>query len=198
MLPVFVSLLLALAANPTASRTSGELHTSPSSASTMTLYEFDAADEAAWQVINDGVMGGLSQGYVAVENGVLRFHGTLVTRGGGFTSIRTRRLVDLSDYDGVELRVRGSGRTFEVEVDDGTQRGWRRVSRRAAFETDAEWTWVQIPFSTLRTTVFGQAVSAPETDLTQVQAFGIYILDGIDGDFELEVDAMRAYRDEDS
>jgi hypothetical protein len=89
---------------------------------TVTLFTFDRADEAAWYVVNDGVMGGRSAGGVVVEGGMLRFTGTLVTQGGGFTSVRARRDVDLSGEDGLELRVRGSGRPFEVELDDGQRR----------------------------------------------------------------------------
>ena len=160
----------------------------------MTLFDFDSADEASWQIVNDGVMGGRSQGYVEVSEGVLRFTGTLVTQGGGFTSVRADRPVDLTGYDGVELRVRGGGRTFEVEVDDGTRRRGRRVSRRAPFETGEAWAWVRVPFSALQTTVFGQSVSAPPINLADVGHFGLYILDGQDGPFRLEVDAIRAYR----
>ena len=60
-------------------------------------------------------------GYVAVADGTLRFTGTLVTQGGGFTLVRARRVVDLTGQVGIELRVRGSGRQFEVEVDGGLE-----------------------------------------------------------------------------
>ncbi|MEM6327676.1 MAG: CIA30 family protein, partial [Bacteroidota bacterium] len=95
--------------------------------------------------------------------------------------------------DGVELRVRGGGRTFEVEVDDGTRRGWRSVSRRAAFPTSSDWQVVRVPFSALRTSVFGQPVRARDVDPSAVRSFGLYILDGQDGPFDLEVDWIRAY-----
>ena len=169
----------------------GELSTVP-----MTLFDFDTADEATWRVVNDGVMGGRSEGYVEVGGGTLRFTGTLVTQGGGFTSVRAERTADLSGYDGVELRVRGGGRTFEVEVGDGTRRRGRPVSRRAPVETGPEWAVVRVPFSALRTTIFGRPVSAEPIDLSNVQSFGLYILDGQDGPFRLEVDVIRAYRSE--
>ena len=187
LLPI---LLLALAC-------SGRPHDDPAaSPMTMTLFDFDTPDEAAWQVVNDGVMGGRSQGYVEIEDGTLRCTGTLVTRGGGFTSVRAERAVDLSGYDGLELRVRGGGRTFEVEVDDDTRRRGRSLSRRAPFETTAEWALVRVPFSALRASVFGQPVSAPPLDPANVQRIGLYILDGQDGPFRLEVDTIRAYRAE--
>ena len=159
----------------------------------VTLFTFDRADEAAWYVVNDGVMGGRSQGGVAVEAGTLRFTGTLVTQGGGFTSVRARRAVDLTGEDGLELRVRGSGRPFEVELDDGQRRFGRTVSRRAPVPTTAEWTVVRVPFSALRNSIFGQPVNAPPIDLTRIQSVGLYMLDGRDGPFRVEVDYIRSY-----
>jgi hypothetical protein len=166
-----------------------------SDAVSLTLFTFESSDEEAWQVVNDGVMGGRSRGYVKIEDGMLRFTGTLVTQGGGFTSVRARRSVDLSDYEGLELRVRGGGRTFEVEIDDGTRNWGRKVSRRAAFETSDEWAWVRVPFSALQSTVFGRPVRAAAVNLANVRGVGLYILDGIDGPFRLEVEEIRAYQE---
>ena len=161
----------------------------------MTLFDFSDG-EARWQVVNDGVMGGRSQGHVDVADGTLSFTGTLVTRGGGFTSVRAPLRADLSDYDGVEMRVRGGGRTFEVEVDDGTRFRGLPLSRRAPFPTTEEWQTVRVPFSALETSVFGQPVSADPLDASAVQSLGLYILDNQDGPFRLEVDWIRAYNEE--
>lgn len=159
----------------------------------VTLFTFDRADEAEWNVVNDGVMGGRSAGFVAVEQGTLRFTGTLVTQGGGFTSVRARRAVDLTGQLGIELRVRGSGRQFEVELDDGERAYGRTVSRRAPFATSAEWTVVRVPFSALRSTIFGRAVNAPFIDVARIRSMGLYMADGQDGPFRLEVDYVRSY-----
>ena len=159
----------------------------------LTLFTFDRADEAAWQVVNDGVMGGRSSGFVRVEDGALHFTGTLVTRGGGFTSVRAARAADLSGETGIELRVRGGGRQFELELDDGLRNYRRSVSRRAPFPTSKEWTVIRVPFSALRSTVFGEPVNAPPIDLSRIRGVGIYIADGQDGPFRLEVDFVRSY-----
>ncbi|NBB93525.1 MAG: hypothetical protein GVY32_10205, partial [Gammaproteobacteria bacterium] len=145
------------------------------------LIDFEATRTAGWQVVNDGVMGGRSRGHVEIDDGVLRFNGTLVTQGGGFTSVRASVDFDLSDYEGLELRVRGNGRIFEVEVNDGQRYGWRSVSRRAPFETGNKWRTVRVPFSALRATVFGRAVDVPTVKLAEIEQIGVYILDGKDG-----------------
>ena len=165
----------------------------PPPAEPMTLFSFDRTADA-WAVQNDGVMGGDSQGSVSIEDGTLVFTGDVVTEGGGFTSVLQDRDADLSGADGLELRVRGGGRTFEVEVDDGTRddRG-RQVSRRAPFETADEWEVFRVPWSAFETSVFGEPHDAAPLDPAAVQAFGLYIIDGQDGPFRLEVDWIRTY-----
>jgi hypothetical protein len=159
----------------------------------VTLFTFDSPDEPEWSVVNDGVMGGRSSGFVRVEDGALRFTGTLVTQGGGFTLTRARRVVNLTGQTGLELRVRGSGRRFDLEIDDGTRRYGRNVSRRASFATSTEWTVVRIPFAALRSTIFGQSVTAPPLDPARIQSVGLYMADALDGAFRLEVDYIRSY-----
>lgn len=186
---LFAVMILVLTGNEEAS---DEL---PNAFMSKKLFDFNTNDEASWQIVNDGVMGGRSKGYFTIEEGMLRFTGTLVTQGGGFTSVRINQSFNLEGYDGLELRVRGDGRTFEVAVGDDTRRRGRTVSRRASFETRTEWTLVRVPFDSFRTTVFGQPVNAPAIDPANVKRIGLFIVDGIDGPFRLEVDEISAYRD---
>ena len=158
----------------------------------MMLFDFEAEADSRWRIVNDGVMGGKSQGFVEVADGTLRFTGTLVTDGGGFTSTRVDRRMDLSGYSAIEMRVRGGGRTFELDVDDGTRRLFRPVSRRGAFPTSAEWQVVRVDFAALHTSVYGRAVSAAPLAPEAVRSLSLFILDGQDGPFDLEVDWIRA------
>ena len=160
--------------------------------STIMLFDF-GADAPRWTIENDGVMGGRSQGFVEIKDGTMVFTGEVVTRGGGFTSVRGERAVDLSAYDGIELRVRGGGRTFELDVDDGTRHRGREVNRQSAFPTTEDWATVRVPFDDLETTAHGEPVSVDALDQAAIQTIGIYIADGIDGPFRLEVDWIRAY-----
>ena len=194
---LLLAALTACAAPSPAASASGPTAPPPATAPTdaMTLFDFDGPDAATWAVENDGVMGGDSQGALSSQGGALVFTGTLVTAGGGFTSARVERSVDLSAYDGVELRVRGGGRTFEVEVNDATRDRRREVSRRAPFPTTADWRTVRVPFSSLESTAFGEPVDAGPLDRAGVESFGLFIADGQDGPFRLEVDRVRAYAD---
>ena len=190
-MPLFL-LLLALAACSTTPTPSPPVMSADSS---LTLFDFDDPDASGWQIENDGVMGGRSQGFVQIEEGTMVFTGEVVTQGGGFTSVRGERAADLSAYDGIELRVRGGGRTFDLDVDDGTRHRGREVNRQASFPTTEDWATVRVPFADLETTAHGEPVSVDPLDRSGIQTLGIYIADGIDGPFQLEVDWIRAYAD---
>lgn len=158
----------------------------------ITLFTFDDPDQASWTVVNDGVMGGRSAGFVEVKDGTLRFTGTLVTQGGGFTLTRAQRQANLTGTQALELRVRGSGRRFQVELSDGAREFGRNVSRRASFEPSDEWTVVRVLYTALRSTIFGREVNAPPIDLARIQSVGLYMADKQDGAFWLEVDYISA------
>ena len=160
------------------------------------LFDFEGTGKARWRVESDRVMGGRSTGAAEVAEGTLVFTGEVVTEGGGFSSVRADRQADLSGYDGIELRVRGGGRTFELDVGDGTRSRGREVNRRGPFPTTGAWETVRVPFDALEETAHGEPVSADPLDLSAVKSIGIYIIDGKDGPFRIEVDWIRAYREE--
>ena len=83
-----------------------------------------------WRVVDDGVMGGRSEGSLRSVGDALVFEGTTNTDGGGFSSIRsdTRRF-DLGAHAGVRLRVRGDGRTYTFRLTTWDTREGRLLSR---------------------------------------------------------------------
>jgi hypothetical protein len=81
-------------------------------------------------------------------------------------------------------------------VSDGTESRGREVNRRGPFPTTGSWETVRVPFNSLEESAHGEPVSADPLDRSAVTSFGIYIIDGNDGPFRLEVDWIRAYRAE--
>jgi hypothetical protein len=59
----------------------------------------------------------------------------------------------------------------------------------------AAWTLIRVPFSSPQSSIFGQRVNVAPINLSQIVGVGIYIADGQDGDFSLEIDHIRAYTD---
>lgn len=172
---------------------------SPSDASDsdLMLAEFAVdSPDLGWYVQNDNVMGGRSQGgFDTQQPGELIFAGSTNTNGGGFSSIRTRPFkLDLSNYDGIRLRVKGDGRQYTWQLQSrAVYRGYR-VSYWAEFDTlDGEWKTIDLPFSSFYPQVRGFKLDGPELDTAEITELGLYIYDKKDGAFRLRVDSIAAY-----
>ena len=159
----------------------------------MPLFDFADASITDWYIQNDGVMGGKSKGRHDISDGRLVFTGTTVTRGGGFSSVLTEAVPSMEDFAGVELRVRGDGRTYQFALHDGVRDRGREVWRRADFATTDEWRTVRISFDALRATAHGEPVDVPVFAKAAPVRVGFYIADGQDGPFRLGVERVTGY-----
>jgi hypothetical protein len=153
------------------------------------LADFDTR-QLSWTTVNDNVMGGRSQGGFEIEDGMLLFHGTTNTDGGGFSSIRSGPGAPvLEGREAIRLRVRGDGRTYSLRLDTGRPRG----AYRAAFGTVKDrWTEARLPFESFIPRWRGRKLDLPPPEPADVIALGFMIYDKQDGPFRLEVDWIRA------
>lgn len=155
------------------------------------LFNFSQADApAAWRSVNDGVMGGVSEGSFRIsEEGVLRFFGTLsLENNGGFASIRSvPGQMNLGPDDVIVLRVRGDGREYLLNLFVPTNR--IAYSYRAPMPTVAgKWIDVRVPIQAFVANSFGRPVpGAGPVDPKRVTSIGITLSDKKPGDFTLEV-----------
>jgi len=148
-----------------------------------------------WFVVNDNVMGGRSEGDFRIEQGELHFAGRTNTRGGGFSSIRTKPVqLDLAAYSGIRLQVHGDGRRYTWRLTTDARWRGRAVAYWAEFDTqDAAWSTVDIPFADFVPRFRGERLDGPELDPAQVTGMGLMIYDNLDGPFELRLDSVGAY-----
>ena len=154
------------------------------------LFDFSKPDAAkAWQTVNDGVMGGISDGNVRIAEKTLEFYGTLsLENNGGLASVRSKAAkMDLSKYDGLVFKVRGDGREYYLNVHVPSFQ--IAFSYRASFKTEKDkWTEVTIPFADLKATSFGRIVEkAKPLDASNVEAVGFLLADKKAGPFKLDV-----------
>ena len=161
------------------------------------LVDFAAVDEQDhWLVINDGVMGGLSQGrFVIGADGSAVFQGRLsLENNGGFSSVRRApREYGLAGFAGVTFRVRGDGRTYQFRLRMSDR--FDAIAYRAEFQTQADtWTTVSIPFTAFEPTFRGRRVpGAPGLRPDRIIQIGFLIADRQAGPFRLSIDGVRAY-----
>ena len=151
--------------------------------------------DMGWYVVNDNVMGGRSEGDFIQEQEKLSFAGRTNTNGGGFSSIRTEPLqLDLSNFAGIQLKVKGDGRRYTWRLTTDARWRGRQISYWADFETlNGTWTTVNIPFADFIPRFRGYQLEGPELDPTQISGMGLMIYDNQDGPFELELASVHAY-----
>ena len=162
------------------------------------LFDFSKPDAAKqWQTVNDGVMGGVSDGRVRItDEGIMEFYGTLsLENNGGFASARSKsKSLGLTEGDVIVARVRGDGREYYLNATVPTFR--IAFSYRSSFETKAgEWLEVKMPLKELQATSFGRPVkNAGPVDASKVNSIGFLLADKKAGPFKLEVEWIKVIR----
>jgi len=162
------------------------------------LFDFTGADAVKeWQTINDGVMGGVSEGKVKIaDKKTLEFYGTLsLENNGGFASVRTKaKKLGLEKGDVLVARVRGDGREYSMNLH--VPRPLVAFSYRATVQTKkAEWIEVKLPLDKFEATSFGRVVKdAGPVDPQEVNGLGFLLGDKKAGPFKMEVEWIKVER----
>jgi NADH dehydrogenase [ubiquinone] 1 alpha subcomplex assembly factor 1 len=163
-----------------------------------TLFDFTGADSAkAWQTVNDGVMGGVSEGKFKISyTKTMEFFGTLsLANNGGFASVRTKaKKLDLEEGDTLVAKVRGDGREYMLNLYPNKQRV--AYSYRATVQTKKdEWIEVKIPLDKFEATSFGQMVkNAGAVKPAEINALGFMLGDKKAGPFKMEIEWIKVER----
>ena len=155
------------------------------------LFDFQpTTTEGTWRIVDDGVMGGLSQGNFRInEEGFGEFRGEVsLENNGGFSSVRYRPeetiFLDPSTSK-VVLRVRGDGSRYQFRVKEKSSQWHNQV---VYFETSGEWERIELPFSDFRPTFRGRALDLPGFSGEQIAEMAFLIGNKVEQSFRLEID----------
>lgn len=164
----------------------------------LSITEFDENDRLNWKVVNDGVMGGLSEGQIALtQAGTMKFTGVLsLENNGGFSSFRSGDVtLDLSKDLGLVLRVKGDGRTYQARLATDARYRGMEVSFSAEFATTkGEWVEVKVPFTKFKAGFRGMELPDERLDPAKIRRLSLLLGDKKPGPFEIEIDSIRTYR----
>ena len=170
---------------------------SESSENTEKLFDFSKESHSEWFLVNDDVMGGVSQAQIQrINQSVMSFSGRLsLKNNGGFSSVRSFIPKSaLASFDGLTFKIRGDGRVYSVLVTTEDP----RISWQSEFQTDEEWQTVTVPFNEMRMSVRGWKVkNSPKIVGSKVTGIGFIISDKIQEPFNLEIDWIAAHEDSD-
>ena len=179
-------------------------------ADTKIIFDFtnpNAQIKETWGAVDDVVMGGVSQSNIRLADNKAIFSGIVSTdNNGGFASVRTRNFdtpLDLSDYEGIELKVTGDGKRYKFIA--RCEGKWDGVGYSYSFDTVYDFpTTIRIPFKDLIPVFRAKTVD----DASQIEAGKIYSMqlmlskfeyDGElnpkfeAGSFTLQVESIAAY-----
>jgi monofunctional biosynthetic peptidoglycan transglycosylase len=161
----------------------------------VTMFDFREDSTSDWIIVNDGVMGGLSQSeFTGSGEGYATFQGTMsLENNGGFASVRALVPSVLpSATTTVTLRVRGDGRTYQVRF--RTDRRFDGIAYMAEFSTVVgEWLTIELPISEFRPTFRGWTPpDAPPLVPGEIRQVGLMVADKKAGPFRLDVQSITA------
>jgi NADH dehydrogenase [ubiquinone] 1 alpha subcomplex assembly factor 1 len=162
------------------------------------ILDFSSAeDKTSWQIVNDGVMGGISQSEIFFkESGVLIFRGTvsLENNGGFASSRRSAKSYNLGGYSGMLLQVRGDGKDYQLRV--RTDDRFDGISYRYHFKTQAGTTQIiKALFADFEPAFRGRIIKdAVPLSAEKIQQIGFLIGDKQAGQFSIEIDWIKGFK----
>lgn len=162
------------------------------------LIHFEGNAGGNWQIVNDGVMGGLSRSTIRRNgsgNALFAGHVSLENNG-GFASVRTIQPNDLSDFGGIRIRVKGDGKSYYLRLKSAQNNRLTAHSFESRFATrSGEWTEISLPFSEFKPVFRGRALRNVEPlDPAAIAEISFMIRDSQEGTFLLEIESVHAYR----
>jgi monofunctional biosynthetic peptidoglycan transglycosylase len=144
-----------------------------------------------WQIINDGVMGGLSSSAFSVDGQGLHFRGSLSTaNGGGFASIRGRLPAPLARFAGIRLSLTGDGRRYQLRLRETANSG--DIAWRASFDTDGSREDIMLATRDFEPVFRGRRIEALPGLADRAMCYlGFMFASQQEGDFALSVHAIE-------
>lgn len=161
-----------------------------SNAAEPTKVLFDFANPAAmrgWQVEDDVVMGGRSQGKLSRDPaGHLIFRGEVsLENDGGFSSIQNNfDPIDVSKYQHAIIRLKGDGKDYRfiVEAEKDTRHYYV-----AEFATNGEWQEIKIPLRKMYPVRRGDRLDRPDYPGQTLSQLRFMIANGRAESFRLDI-----------
>lgn len=158
----------------------------------------DASEMARWMIVNDGVMGGVSDSRLAHDAaGWMTFAGEVsLDRNGGFCSARTELApkLRLAETQSIRLRVRGDGKTYVLTL---FRPGTGSSSWEQRFATTAgQWQELELPVDRFKYAYYGPRMpwtwGRDDRPIHDAGAVGFLIADKQEGPFALDVAWIKA------
>ena len=157
--------------------------------SIMSLFDFNKSSNLTnWAVVDDGVMGGRSNGHFKLSSdGYAVFHGNVsLENNGGFSSVRYQfSQRNISGHTKMIIRLKGDGKRYQFGVKSNK---YDRHSYIYHFETTGNWQTVEIPLLEMKASFRGRELDIPHYPGEFMEEIAFFISNKKAEHFKLELD----------
>ena len=155
----------------------------------LVVFDFKKEKNASkWTIVDDGVMGGLSQGTIALNsagNGL--FTGTVTTENnGGFSSVRLTNIdTNVSKFEHITLKLKGDGKDYQFRIKANSS---QRFSYISTFKTSGKWEIIKIPLKSFYPAFRGNRLNQPNYSGQTLEEIAFLIGNKKKESFALEIE----------
>ena len=156
-------------------------------------YIFDFNNEkntSNWYVVDDGVMGGLSQGtFTSTDSGNALYVGVVrIENNGGFSSVRYGfKTKDVSKFEFVILKVKGDGKSYQFRIKEDRSQSYSYIT---IFTTSGAWETIKLPLAIFYPSFRGYQLNRPNFSGGKIEEIAILIGNKTRESFSLEIEKI--------
>lgn len=155
------------------------------------IFDFSKdCDISLWNVVDDVVMGGRSQGNFKLnEYGNGLFYGKVsLENKGGFSSLRYRfQEIEVLTCTKIVLKVKGDGNAYQFRIKDNDRNFYSYIK---TFSTSKEWELIEINLSEMYPSFRGRKLAMENFSSEVIQEVAILIGNKKEQHFMLEIDEI--------
>ncbi len=155
------------------------------------LFDFDyTSNTEEWQIVNDVVMGGRSNGEFLINsegNGL--FKGSVsLDNNGGFSLVRHRfKTKNIKGYKKLFIRLKGDGKRYQFRVKSSVNDNYSYI---AYIDTTGDWQTVEIILASMYPTFRGRKLRISNYSGEILEEIAFLIGNKVPENFKLEIDKI--------
>ena len=143
-----------------------------------------------WSVVDDRVMGGVSQGNFSINNeGFALFSGKVSTDyNGGFSSVRYNcKPVIVTNAKTIKIRLKGDGKYYQCRIKPNNSVSYSYIK---PFKTSGEWETIVMKFSEMEASFRGRKLDIPNFNHETITEMAFLIGNKVKENFELQIEKI--------
>lgn len=155
----------------------------------LTIIDFNS-NVSNWQVVDDVVMGGTSNGNFQLnKDGHAVFSGDVsLENNGGFSSVQyTFDALDITNYKTFCIKLKGDGNNYQFRLKKDQNDYY---SYKKEFTTNGDWQTVKLQLTTLQPTYRGRSLDMPNFDSKSIEQLTFLIANKKPQSFKLLLDKI--------